>query len=283
MSLMACISFEKEDRTMKAIFFDIDGTLVSLKTAKMAPSTKVAVEQLRQRGILCFVATGRSRTEIEEMDMLEGLTFDGVLANNGQYCYQGDTVIFDAPIDPEDVKAVVRQVDRVGYSIWVTEADKNYVNLVNDRTCKAMQFIHTPVPPVMDIHRALEHPVYKLVPFLTPEEMQRYPMQVTKHCKTASWFPLGGDVMPQVGGKVEAIRQILRRYQIAAEDIMAFGDGENDLEMLALAGTGVAMGNGTDGLKQIASYVTTDCEDDGIYRALLHYGLIDDILHINKP
>ena len=49
---MACISFEKEDRTMKAIFFDIDGTLVSLKTAKMAPSTKVAGEQLRQRGIL---------------------------------------------------------------------------------------------------------------------------------------------------------------------------------------------------------------------------------------
>lgn len=265
---------------MKAIFFDIDGTLVSLKTGKMAPSTKTAVEQLRQRGILCFVATGRSRTEIEDMDMLEGVAFDGVLANNGQYCYQGDMVIYSAPIPPSDVEAVVQQVDQVGYSVWFTEADRIYVNQVDDRVCAAMQFIHTPVPPVMDIHRALEHPIYKIVPFLTPEEMQRYPMQVTKHCKSASWFPLGGDLMPRVGGKVEAIRQILQRYQISAADAMAFGDGENDMEMLALVGTGVAMGNGTKSLKAIANFVTSDCEDDGIYRALAHYNLIDDSLQL---
>lgn len=265
---------------MKAIFFDIDGTLVSLKTGKMAPSTKNAVEQLRKRGILCFVATGRSRTEIEDMDMLEGVAFDGILANNGQYCYQGDTVIYSAPISPSDVAAVVQQVDQVGYSIWFTEADRIYVNQVDDRVREAMAFIHTPVPPVMDIHRALTHPIYKIVPFLTPEEMQRYPMQVTEHCKTASWFPLGGDLMPRVGGKVEAIRQILKREHLSAEETMAFGDGENDMEMLALVGAGVAMGNGTQSLKAIANYVTTVCEEDGIYRALVHYGLIDDLLQL---
>lgn len=260
---------------MKAIFFDIDGTLVSLKTGRMHPTSKPAIEALRRKGILCFVATGRSRTEIEDNDMLEGTEFDGILCNNGQLCYHGDEILYDAPIDREDVAAVVKQAQEIGYGIWFTEADKIYVNQVDDRVKQAMVYIHTPIPPVMDISRALENPIYKIVPFLTPEEMQAYPMQVTKNCKTASWFALGGDLMPIVGGKIEAIRQMMKLYDLKAEDLMAFGDGENDLEMLGLVGTGVAMGNATQSLKDIASYVTTDCEDGGIYHALQHYGLIE--------
>lgn len=260
---------------MKAVFFDIDGTLVSLKTGKMASSTPNAIRQLRERGILCFVATGRSRPEIDDMDMLEGVGFDGILSNNGQYCYCGDTVFYDAPIDPTDVAAVVQQAQEMGYSIWLTEADRIYINLENDRTREAMRFIHTPIPPVEDIRRATEHPIYKIVPFLTPEELHKYPLQVTQNCKTASWFPLGGDIMPKVGGKAAAICEVMRRYGIAQTEIMAFGDGENDIEMLNLAHVGVAMGNAAQSVKQIADYVTSDCEDDGIYHALLHYGLID--------
>lgn len=265
---------------MKAVFFDIDGTLVSLKTAKMCASTKTAVAQLRRKGILCFVATGRSPVEIEEMNMLEGVEFDGILSNNGQLCYAGDKVLYNAPIEPSDVAAVVRQVEELGYSAWFTEADRMYVSSVNDRVRKAMADIHTQPPAVGEIQRALHHDVYKIVAFLTPEEMQQYPMQVTKHCKAASWNPLAGDLMPAMGGKVCAIEAILRHYGIAREDSMAFGDGENDMEMIAAAGCGVAMGNATDALKKAADYVTADCEQDGLYRALVHFGLIEDTLHL---
>ena len=55
---------------------------------------------------------------------------------------------------------------------------------------------------------------------------------------------------------------------------MAFGDGENDLEMLKAVKVGVAMGNGEEHVKQIADYVTTDINKDGIYNASMHYKLI---------
>ena len=55
---------------------------------------------------------------------------------------------------------------------------------------------------------------------------------------------------------------------------MAFGDGENDISMLEFAGIGVAMGNAGDEVKAIADYVTDSVDDDGIEKALVHFGLI---------
>ena len=58
------------------------------------------------------------------------------------------------------------------------------------------------------------------------------------------------------------------------EEIIAFGDGENDIGMLQLAGIGVAMGNAEEVVKQNADYITADIDDDGIEKALRHFGLI---------
>ena len=57
---------------------------------------------------------------------------------------------------------------------------------------------------------------------------------------------------------------------------MAFGDGGNDTEMLLAAGIGVAMGNATDELKDAADYITSSVDDDGILRALVRFGVIDE-------
>ena len=64
---------------IRAVFFDIDGTLVSLKTKRCPDSTKAAIRALREKGIRVYVASGRSRFELEEPEMLRGMTFDGYL------------------------------------------------------------------------------------------------------------------------------------------------------------------------------------------------------------
>ena len=74
---------------IRAVFFDIDGTLVSLKTKRCPASTKAAIRALREKGIRVYVASGRSRFELEEQEMLRGMTFDGYLTNNGQIVYDG--------------------------------------------------------------------------------------------------------------------------------------------------------------------------------------------------
>lgn len=73
----------------------------------------------------------------------------------------------------------------------------------------------------------------------------------------------------------QAVDEVLKRYGIAWEEVMAFGDGENDHKMLQSAAIGVAMGNSDPILLAGDFYVTDDADHDGIVSALKHFGLID--------
>ena len=91
---------------VKAIFFDIDGTLVSFKTHRIPDSTLVALDLLRKKGIRLFIATGR---QFYSIDNLGDLEFDGFVTLNGGYCITGDQqVIYRHPIEPSDIEALVR-------------------------------------------------------------------------------------------------------------------------------------------------------------------------------
>ena len=63
-------------------------------------------------------------------------------------------------------------------------------------------------------------------------------------------------------------------FDISREETMAFGDGDNDLDMLAFVNTGIAMGNGSENVKKIAEYITDPVDNDGIFNAVKRYGLI---------
>lgn len=259
---------------IKAAFFDIDGTLISLSNKVVTKSTACAVCQLHEAGVKTFVATGRSRPEIETQDMLRGMVFDAVLANNGQQCYGGSGTLRDIPLPREDVEALVHHVDEHGYCAWFTEADRLYINRVDERVKTVMDDIHTEIPQVGNIHRALTHPVYKVVVYLTPGEVRQGPASVVKHSVPMRFHPLASDFMPQSGGKIAAMQALLDQFGILPEETIAFGDGPNDADMLRLAGIGVAMGNGSEEAKQAADYITDTCENDGIRKALEHFGLI---------
>ena len=89
---------------IKAVFFDIDGTLVSFKTHRVPPSTVQALERLRARGIKLFIATGRHHADLNN---LGGLAFDGYITLNGQYCYDDRGVIYQNCIRAEDIRTTV--------------------------------------------------------------------------------------------------------------------------------------------------------------------------------
>ena len=81
-------------------------------------------------------------------------------------------------------------------------------------------------------------------------------------------------MIPKQGGKTAGIESILKHYGIKKEEIMAFGDAENDIEMLQYAQIGVAMGNADDEVKEAADYVTDMVDSDGIYKALKHFRIL---------
>lgn len=259
---------------IKAAFFDIDGTLVSLKTKVYPPSARAAVARLRENGVLCYVATGRSKFEIVSEHLLDGMEFDGLLTNNGQDAYDRDgKLLYGKPLDPKEAAAVLAWVEEHQVACWMVSAEKSILNFVNDRVTEAMEAIHTQPPTLGKLQQMLTAPIYKIVLFLTREEMSAV-MQLAPSSRMTGWYPVGHDIIPADGGKKNAMLDILSQHGILPEESIAFGDSENDIEMLKAAGIGIAMGNATEKAKAAADYITGDCDDDGIQKALQHLSLI---------
>lgn len=103
-----------------------------------------------------------------------------------------------------------------------------------------------------------EQPFYDIIPEVKP----------------VRWNPLYADVIPVAGGKDVGIQCVLDELGIPVENTMCFGDGGNDIPMLDYCGLSVVMGNATDEVKAHGDYVTAECKDDGIYKALKHFGII---------
>ena len=261
---------------IKAAFFDIDGTLLSFETHEMPASTKAALIALREHGVRCYIATGRSRYQLpaQVTEGFEGfLGFDGFVTMSGSVCYGGEgEVLFDCPIDPADVRTVVDAVKAGRYEVLVMGADRSFVTAHTPEvlaTERAASLHYTEG----DIDDALSMPVYQFCAFVPPEREHEV-SDVCPGVVTTRWCDHFCDVVPAASGKPQGIKALLAHEGLRMEDAIAFGDGGNDATMLASVGVGVAMGNAVDEAKACADYITTDVDADGIYIACKHFGLL---------
>lgn len=95
-----------------------------------------------------------------------------------------------------------------------------------------------------------------------------------KKCRNQRWNDSAVDVVEKGGSKVTGIQKYLSIKEYTREEAAAFGDGENDIEMLRYVQEGIAMGNANDFVKSIADYVTADIDDNGIEKGLRYLGLL---------
>lgn len=91
---------------------------------------------------------------------------------------------------------------------------------------------------------------------------------------TSTFGAKAGEMMNKGVSKGAAIKDFMEAVGEPIENAYAFGDSTNDIEMLEMAGTAIAMGNGADLAKAVADYVTDTVDNDGIYNAMEHYKLI---------
>jgi len=259
---------------IKAAFFDIDGTLVSLKKKVAPASTIEAIHCLKNNGILSYVATGRSRFEILSEHLLDTMQFDGFLTNNGQDAYTSSgELIYGKPLDTSDVQTIASWCKNNNIAYWFVTSEETVISQINERVVEAMEAIHTKHPMVCDLTPLLNKPIFKIVLFADESEISDL-MPLLSHCASTQWHRYGHDILALGGGKIAAIQEICRQHSISISETIAFGDGNNDISMLHGVGIGVAMGNSSQAVKDSADYVTDDCDEDGLYNALKHFNLI---------
>lgn len=262
---------------IKAVFFDVDGTLVSFRQKFLSDRVLADLAALRARGIRVFLSTGRALQDLERTGMLRGAEFDGYVTLGGQFCCDGEGTPFrDEPIGRSDLRGAY-EVFRVNPELAaIMEGNgESYLTQINDRVREIYEFLHTEPYPVRPLEWLLEGKIYQLAPFVDPGEEEAL-ITAMPGCMHTRWHPKGIDILSKNGGKGVGIQAVLERYGLHREEIMAFGDGENDMSMLALAGIGVAMGNGEEQVKAMADYVTGTVEEDGVSQALRYFGLLSD-------
>lgn len=255
---------------IKAIFFDIDGTLVIFNTHHIPSSTFDALKKLKENDIKIFIATGRGK---DGLFVLNDFEFDGYITLNGQYCYTKDKIIYENTIDKNDLKHLLEHLEEHPFPCGFTEENTKYFNMRDERVDEIHKITHNDNHPAGDCSQVIHHKVYQCMCFVNEDEEKEL-LKVMPHCIAARWHPLFCDISPIGGTKQNGIDQFLKYYHIDLSQTMAFGDGGNDKQMLEHVAISVAMGNANKELKQIADYITDDVDNDGIVKALKHYHLI---------
>ncbi len=251
-------------------FFDIDGTLLDFGADRIRPTVVNALQKLQGGGCKLFLATGRAPFMVPAF---QEISFDGVLCFNGSLCFDRKGIIFSNPLDQADLLTLINNAEQMGKPvILATERMRGYTfydHCLDDY----LQLAKIKCEQI-DLQRMETDPVYQLTIPATGEYDTQL-LQGTTQLKTARWWDKVVDVIPAHGGKALAMEHILLHYGIEKENSLAFGDGDNDLDMIRFAGVGIAMGNASNAVKEAADWVTNSCAEDGVYTALVALGLIE--------
>ncbi|HGI4368310.1 TPA: HAD-IIB family hydrolase [Streptococcus agalactiae] len=277
---------------IKAVFFDIDGTLLNDRK-NVQKSTIKAIRNLKDQGILVGLATGRGPSFVQPF--LENLGLDFAVTYNGQYIYSRSEIIYTNQLSKTTVYRLIRYAGARRREISLGTASgllgsgiiglgtsrlgQIVSSLVPRKWAKAIErsfkhFIRRIKPQNIDsLMIILREPIYQVVLVATEDESERIQKQFPRVKLTRS-SPYSMDVISEEQSKVKGIERVGQRYGFDLSEVIAFGDSDNDIEMLSQVGIGVAMGNASQQVKENARYTTADNNDDGISKALAHYGLI---------
>ena len=184
-------------------------------------------------------------------------------------------MLAERPIPMEILDRMLHVGMREGFPVSMLTDEGMVASSVNDGMREFLGALGMPLDPaVADLREvARRTPCRQMCVFMSPEQEERI-MREFPECVSSRWSPLMADINMCGVTKASGMDVFLRHYGIDRSRSMAFGDGGNDVEMIRHAGVGVALGNAVDAAKRAADYVTATVDDDGVLRALQHYGVL---------
>lgn len=261
--------------TTKLIFFDIDGTLWDDRM-QIPESTRQAIRLLKERGHKTFLCSGRARGNIRSKELL-GLGFDGVIAACGNHVEMDGRIIYERILPNDFVQRAIQILEECHMPVvlegpeyhWISEKgfeDDPYVVYLLEEMGKTAL-------PLRGFDASIR--INKFSADVLPDtDYERVKREFAKQMDLLEHEGNVVEFVPKGTSKATGIAWLCDYLGVPVEDTYGVGDSVNDLDMLEFVGHGIAMGNGSKQAKEAAEYVTTDIHEDGIYHAMLHYGLI---------
>lgn len=263
----------------RVIALDLDGTLTN-NEKEVTPRTLEALFKAQDEGATIVIASGRPSFGIKSVsDSLQMSTRGGyILSYNGGKII--DTLthqsIFKKKLSEDVIPVIYHYAKEKGYALLgykegkiVTESpDDEYV--WEERRVNKME-----IDGVDNLLEALVANPCKLLMTGPEEEMAKAEVDLKallgEKMDIFRSAPFDLELVPKGIDKAETLNKLLEILGLTTDDLIAFGDGYNDLSMIKLAGMGVAMENAVPELKEAADYITLTNEEDGVAAALEHF------------
>ena len=269
---------------IKLLVLDVDGTLLN-SNREMSERTVKTLKKVQQNGIRVALATGRPTYGVLPFAKAIDLDFnDGfIISYNGAKVLEASTgkAIFERTIDPKMVPDLEKQAQRCGCALAYYEGDEVVAtDTTNPRIVDEAQMNNMALRHVDSISEAMAHlednkeawPTEVI--FVHEDEQVLLGMEehLQRHLNgvmdTIHSNPYYLEIVGYQVGKSHAMSALVQKLGISMKEVLAFGDGRADINMLQMAGMGIAMGNAPEEVKRCADYTTLSNDEDGAALAI---------------
>ena len=260
------------NKDLKVIAIDIDGTLLNSKK-ELTERTRLVLKKAQEEGQIVVLATGRPSCGVSAFaEKLELSKYNGyVLSYNGGSivnCQSGESV-FHSTLDPRFIPELYKDTSNRGAAILSYEGESI---VTENADCKYVEIEsrvnNIPIKKVDNFVDAITFPIVKCLALGDPELMAELEIEMKeKYGDKLSIFrsePFFIEIASPKIDKGESLDRLMKHLGMTKDNLIAFGDGFNDLTMIEYAGVGVAMSNAQDVVKNIANIIALSNEEDGV-------------------
>jgi Cof subfamily protein (haloacid dehalogenase superfamily) len=265
---------------IRLIVADLDGTLLNSDHV-VSPFTEKVIREALARGVLFTVATGKTFPSTPEIINLFDIQIPVICGNGTQVFAPDGTPLREDPI-PRDCALEAVQMAREWHFTPIVYTGMGLLAEAWDENVHELVDHHEPAPEIVpDLEAALrnEYKPYKLVLMnRDPEKVIAFQGELERVFAGRAQVLRSGlitlvEILPSGVSKGTALEFILDYLGIPAQETMCFGDNCNDLDMIRLAGIGVAMGHAPEDVRRGADYVTGTNDEDGVAHAIQRFVL----------
>lgn len=263
-------------KKIKIIFFDIDDTLRNSKTGFIPSTIPTVFKQLREKGILTGIATGRGIFGV--VSEIKALKPDFFVTLNGAYIEdKKGNVIYSNKIAKDKVEEYITWTKEVGIDYGLVGSHAAKLSRRTEMISQAIDPIYPDLEVDPDFYQ--KEDIYQMWTFEDQGDDLKLPDTLASTLRMVRWHRNSSDVVPLNGSKAAGVAKVVEHLGLKPENVMVFGDGLNDMELFDYAGINIAMGVSHDKIKEKADYITKTLEEDGIFDALEGFGMVEKELH----